>query len=610
MLITLRVLHGQVERVIRTERDTITVGRSTGCTIVIDDIGLSRTHCQFERTGQRLFVRDLNSRNGTRIEGEVVSKSVVRPGERVTCGNAVLTFERMEKAPDADDPGMKTVELLLERARPVVAGTNPDAHRLQRMLEMLAPLLRGLDREKSLQGILDAAITLLRAERGFLVLESAGAPAVHLARNARGEDIAAAEAGISRGIVSRVLQEGLALLVEDACTDDELAGLGSVHALQLRSVLCVPLPGTALRGALWLDNRVQRGGFDHRDLALIPFFAELAVITLETGERFAEERSRSRDLEEDVQHGRDDLVRATALLDRVRGEEPLRHDFANIPARSRAMRTALRMADRAAGTDLPVVFTGPAGSGKEYLARAVHAQSARREAPFVAILCASLPADLVVQELRGATGCLYLDGLQDLGAEAQSALLRMLLQAEGKPPLADGARPAARLLAGSTLPLLQLVAASRLLEDLRLRLEGLTVTLPPLAQRAADLPELIDQVLADLGSPFTLGPEARRALCAHTWPGNIVELKGALQRLAVLRARGNPTRSDVEVCIGEQALPLKDAVDDLERRTLERTLAACGGSISEAARQLGLSRPGLRKMLRRLGLRSDPPTGN
>ncbi|MSR74910.1 MAG: FHA domain-containing protein [Planctomycetes bacterium] len=631
MLITLRVLHGQVERVIRTDKDTITVGRSKGCTIAIDDPGLSRTHCQFERTGTRLFVRDLNSRNGTRIEGELVSKSVVRPRERITCANAVITFESMEKEPDADDPGMKTVELLLERARPVSSSVNPEAQRLQRMLEMLAPLLRGLDREKSLQGILDAAIALLRAERGFLVLMGAGAPTVHLARNAQGENLAAADAGISRGILRRVLQEGVALLIDDASSDDALAALGSVHALQLRSVLCVPLPGTALQGALWLDHRAPRGGFDHRDLAIVPFFAELAVVALETGERFAEERSRARDLEEDVERGREELVRMSAVLDRVRGEEPLRHDFGRIPARSRAMRTAVRMADRAAGVDSSVVFVGPAGSGKEHLARAVHAQSSRREHPFVAVLCASLPAGLAETELFGrsaaadqpraraigglfgsaAGGCLYLDGLQNLCAQAQAVLLRGLVQAEGgegNPEVSLSG--SVRIMTGSSLSLAHLVAAGRLDEDLRRRLDGLSINLPSLQQRIVELPELIDQLLLELQSPFTLGPEARRALCAHAWPGNLVELKSVLQRLALLRSRANPGRADVEQCIGEQTLPLRDAVDDLERRAIERTLDACGGSISAAARQLGLSRPGLRKMLRRLGLRDSPEPGN
>lgn len=614
MLITLRVLHARVERVIRTDRETITVGRSSGCTIVLDDPALSRTHCQFERTGQRLFVRDLNSRNGTRIEGELISKSVVRPGERVTCGSAVLTFEKMEKEPDADDPGLKTVELLMERARPLTPVRQPDAQRLQQMLGLLAPLLRGLDREKSLQGILDAAIALLRAERGFLVLVGAAAPSVQLARSAQGEDLAAAEAGISMGIVRRVQQEGVALLVDDAASDEELSALGSVHALQLRSVLCVPLTaGGGVGGVIWLDNRVQRGGFDHRDLALIPFFAELAQIALETGERFAEERSRSRDLEEDIVRGREEVMRATALLDRVRGEEPLRHDFAQFVARSRPMRTTLRLADRAAESDLPVVLVGPTGCGKESLARAIHQRSARAAQPFTAVLCASLPADLVQQELSralqdSAGGTLYLDGLQDLSAAAQSCVLRQVLQTGSS--AAESAQVSVRWMGGSTLPLGELVGTGRFLEELRLRLEGLHIEHPSLAQRATDMPELIDRMLESVQPGMTLGPEARRALCAHDWPGNLAELKSVLQRLSLLRGRGSPTRGEVEECLGPRAQVLRSAVDDLERRTLERTLASCGGSISETARRLGLSRPGLRKMLRRLGLRPPADDGN
>lgn len=631
MLITLRVRHGGLERVLRTERDTITIGRASSCVVVVSDPGLSRTHCQLERTGSRLFVRDLNSRNGTFIDGDRIVKSVLRPGEEITCGNACITFERMDQSPEADDPGMKTVELLLENARPVSVGGGPEPTRLRRMLEMLGPLLRGERARESLHAILDAAIALLGAERGFLILQQEDGPVVEIARGAGELELAREDVVFSRGILARVMSAGVPLLVEDASLDEELGALRSVHELQLRAILCVPIQRPGSFAALWLDSRRARGGFDHRDLALVPLFTELAGMALVAGDKLASAESRVFDLEEDVERTRAAAVELSQRLDRALGEEPLRHDFRRIPAGGRAMRTALRLADRAAGCDLAVVFVGPPGSGKEFLARAVHAQSRRAREPFVSLLCAALPEGLMESELFGhargsfsgaecATpglvgaaekGTLFLDGLQDLPLAAQAVLLRLVESGEYRRVGESKARSAdLRLMTATQVPLDALVAAGKLRADLRFRLEGLSIVLPSLQERPEDLQPLVDQVLADVAPDMLLGPEARRLLAAHDWPGNLVELRAVLMRLGAVRSRQQPVRAEVQAALGGGARLLHEAVEELEQRLVQRALEASEGNHSLAARTLGLSRLGLRKMMRRLGLKPPPETGN
>jgi Nif-specific regulatory protein len=631
MLITLRVRHAGLERVLRTERDTITIGRAASCVVVLSDPGLSRTHCQLERTGARLFVRDLNSRNGTFVGGERIMKSLIRPGEEVSCGSALITFERMDPSPAAEDPGLKTVEVLLDKARPVSVGGGPEVIRLRRMLDLLGPLLRGERARESLHAILDSAIALLGAERGFLIMQRADGPVVEIARAAGAAEVPLEEVVFSRGILARVMAAGVPLLVEDASLDQELGALRSVHELQLRAILCVPIQHPGSSAALWLDSRRARGGFDHRDLALVPVFSELVAAALVAGEKLASAESRVLDLEEDVERTRAAAAELSQKLDRALGEEPLRHDFRRIPAGGRVMRTALRVADRAAASDLPVVFLGAAGTGKEFLARAVHAQSARRGAPFVSLLCAALPEGLVESELfghargsfTGATadtpglvgaadkGTLFLDGLQDMSLAAQAAVLRLVEYGEYRRVGESKVRRAdVRIMSSSQVPLDALVASGKLRSDLRFRLEGLCVNLPTLLERPEDLSTLVDQLLLELASDMTLPQEARRRLAAHDWPGNLVELRAVLARLGALRTRQQPTRAEIEAALGGRVRSLHDAVSDLERRLVERALESAEGNFSQAARELGLSRPGLRKMLRRLGLATPPADVN
>ncbi len=324
--------------------------------------------------------------------------------------------------------------------------------------------------------------------------------------------------------------------------------------------------------------------------------------------------------------------------------EELSGEFRGIVGDAPAMREAIRVIRRAGATDATVLITGESGTGKELAARALHEESPRRAAAFVALNCSALPGDLVESELfghvRGAFtgadrdrdglfvaadgGTLFLDEIGDLAGPAQAKLLRALEAGEVTPVGASKpVRVDVRLVAATNRPLAEMAESGEFREDLLWRLQVVTLALPPLRERRSDVPALATRLLAELaerhGRPVAgLTEAARRALVAWDWPGNVRELRNALERAVVL-AEGpeidvadlpDAIRRDDAPLRGDRAaiegLPYTEAkarvVDAFERSYLSATLERHGGNVSAAARSLGLHRQSLQKMLKRLGL--------
>lgn len=292
-----------------------------------------------------------------------------------------------------------------------------------------------------------------------------------------------------------------------------------------------------------------------------------------------------------------------------------------------ALRDAAR---RLAPTRLPVLVLGESGTGKERLARALHALSDRSAGPFVAVDCAALPAGLVQSELfghaRGAFtgavraregvfqtadgGTLLLDEVADLPASAQAALLRTLAEGEVKP--VGAARPVrvdVRVVAATSQPLADRVAAGAFRADLHHRLAGATLHLPPLRERGDDVLALAAVLLADAavraGRPgLLLGVGAVRALRAARWPGNVRQLRNVLERAAVLAPGDELTAADVSAPAATPPPPLREARAAFERAYLEDLLRSTAGNVSAAARRAGVHRTELHRLLRRHGIQA------
>ncbi len=300
-----------------------------------------------------------------------------------------------------------------------------------------------------------------------------------------------------------------------------------------------------------------------------------------------------------------------------------------IVAESPAMRALLVRAAPIAGADASVVLLGESGSGKEVLARALHANGPRRGKPFVPVNVAALPGDLLESELfghakgafTGAThahsglfvaaegGTLFLDEIGEMPLPLQAKLLRALQ--DGEIRHVGGSTSFSvdvRIVCATHADLRGLVAQSRFREDLYYRLKVFALTVPPLRERVEDIMPLAEMFLERepyKGTGFT--PKARRMLEQHAWPGNVRELANAVKHGAVL-AMGAP--------IGPEHLPDEvthpanvaaattslRSLADVEREHVIRVLEACGGQQTDAARVLGIARNTLWRKMRAFGI--------
>jgi two-component system NtrC family response regulator len=297
------------------------------------------------------------------------------------------------------------------------------------------------------------------------------------------------------------------------------------------------------------------------------------------------------------------------------------------------------MVRRVAQTSVSVLVLGPTGTGKELVARALHACSGRSAGPFVAIHCGALSAELLESELFGHMkgsftgayrdqpglveaahgGTLFLDEVGEMPAAMQVKLLRFL-QEDTFVPVGGRVqkRAEARVVAATHRDLEAMVREGTFREDLFYRLKGVVLRTPALAERAADVPMLATRFLHRVAprTGFTAG--ALAWLTSREWPGNVRELKAVVESAGALIL---PDQHEVDADllrlasgdtddaapapghVDPSAGPLDAALQELELRLVRDAMTAAGGNQSEAARRLGVSRVGLIKKLTRLGLR-------
>jgi DNA-binding NtrC family response regulator/tetratricopeptide (TPR) repeat protein len=287
---------------------------------------------------------------------------------------------------------------------------------------------------------------------------------------------------------------------------------------------------------------------------------------------------------------------------------------------------------RAARAPFPVLIQGESGSGKELVARAIHKLGPRRERRFCALNCAALSDELIEAELfghaRGAFtgavteraglfeeadgGSLFLDEIGELSARAQAKLLRVLQDGEVRRVGENLSRRVdVRIIAATNRRLEQEAAAGRFRSDLRFRLDVVRIEVPPLRDRASDVPLLAARFWNDaagrVGSRATLTPDAMAALTRYEWPGNVRELQNVIAWVAVQSPRrGRIGHAGLPAHVAQAGVPqettFEAAREEFERRFVKAALDNADGQRARAAHALGITRQGLAKMMRRLGL--------
>ncbi len=624
--------------------DVVVVGRSAQADVRVADPRVSRRHARFERTEDGWKVEDLGSQNGVLVNGvRIEEPTLLKSGDVVQIGGVRFEFSTTES--DNGKPFERRFQTEDGSATQAIRGLSREARaaqRLKRVGDLMRELSADVGSEGFFQNLIDAAVDLTGAERGFVIIHAKQGPEFRAARNIGEGERRGHEFEVSWSIAVKVGTTGDGLLIVDALQDPRFGAVESVEQLKLRSVLCVPIRSTTgVQGVLYLDHRLARGAFTADDRDAVEVLADQAGVALDQ-ERLAGDLRRRREEVEGLNRRLKERVdEQETELRRVRdavGHGPDDPDigYRSLIGASARMDELRALLAKAAPSELPVLVYGESGVGKELVARCLHKNGNRAAKPFLAVNCASFPESLLENELfghvRGAftgadqarkglfesahQGTLFLDEIECMSAAMQSRLLRVLQEGEVRPVGGQTTvRVDVRVVAASNREVKKLVTEGKFREDLYYRLRVLQVTVPALRDRREDVPLLVGHFLKKHAPEgCTLSPEALDVLQAYAWPGNVRELENEIRRCAVLagpvivpESLSRHVVDGVKMLVGEESSfhDLNALVESIESREILKALRRTDGNKTKAADLLGISRFTLQRKLDKYGIAAE-----
>ena len=607
----------QLQQVIIIRTNVAVIGRGQDCDIRIDDPLASRHHCRFEIVGDQLFVVDVDSRNGSWVSGERVSRQTFLTGDVLRIGSTTLQLH------GGIDQRLDSVE----------STQTQQLSREQQSLNTLMVTVRNMQFESRVPQlsalVVDAAISLCRAERGFLFLLDKNKVSSSLARNFAHEIVASPEEKFSQTLIERAIQSNNPVIVEDASADSKFSGVESISDLGLRSVIAVALRHQdKVLGVLAIDHRLTRGAFgpvESEMLQSLAIMSALNFVNLNQRQHLVELRRRNLFLQKQEA--------AVEAVDHVLPQT----EFPGIVGSSAAMKKLFSEMEKIISSDVPVVIEGESGTGKELVARALHFQSDNSSAPFIVENCGALSESLLESELFGHVkgaftgasqdrkgrfvqadgGTIFLDEIAEMSESMQTRLLRVLQEGEVRPVGSDEiVKVNVRVIAATHQNLLQKAQRGSFREDLYYRLKIVGLNVPPLRERKGDIPQLVEylmhQVSSNSGrSPRVFSEDALVALQAYSWPGNIRELRNEIERLSIID-RGQVEATDLsEIVLGaessenlhfDERATLPERVREVEIQAIRQVVTLEGGNRTAAARSLGVSRYALLRKIEKYAI--------
>jgi transcriptional regulator with GAF, ATPase, and Fis domain len=478
------------------------------------------------------------------------------------------------------------------------------------LYQLSKELLQYTDYDQMLDCLVKQSLSILGGDRGFLVLLQGESYDLKVVKNWSPEEYEGGREPISRTIIAEVIEHGAPLLIEDATQDRRFEMRQSVRDLVIRSVLVAPLSIEGqIAGVLYLESRSNRHFFTEQELSVFTEIIELAgrILGVSLQRFLLEERNQQ-------------LERELSSRPRIEGIFTQDPNFLSI----------LESVTHVASSDIPVLIQGQSGTGKELIARALHQQSPRAKQPFLTINCGAISANLLESELFGHVkgaftgafknkaglvavahkGTLFLDEIGELPRELQAKLLRTLQFGEIQPVgSTQSHRYDVRFVAATNRDLELEAKEGRFREDLLFRLNTVTIHLPTLRERAADILPLfyffLDRELANLHRARpSIDPNLEKLLTRYHWPGNIRELENEVRRLLALcpgqaplsSSRLSPRILAAQYGTAEAKLP---TLAENEKELILKHLTRAAGNRTHAAESLGVSREGLRNMMKR-----------
>jgi transcriptional regulator with GAF, ATPase, and Fis domain len=609
------------------------IGREKSNGLCIRQPSVSRRHCLIRRQGEQFTLVDLDSFNGTFVNGLPVTEQVLKHGDQLGVGDTRLLFltEEAQDAADSDrvllDDGTLDTTSALRLAREDSFPLEPDQavtrlHQTTSAARYLSALLKlstavgTIQNLESLQRLLlESALGTIPAGHGAVLLTDGG---VEECTSVYGLDKRAGAKQpirVSRTVAEQAIRRGVAILSNNVREHRAFNDAESLMSTQTNALLCVPLAlGERISGLIYLASSDPETVFDDRHLDVLTAIAGIGAVALENVRRLEWLRGENERLREqlDIEH--------------------------NLIGQSARMQEVYQFIARGAPTDATVLIRGESGTGKELAARAIHANSPRAHKPFVAINCAALTETLLESELfgheRGAFtgaiaqkkgkleladgGTLFLDEIGELKPELQAKLLRMLQErviervGGNKQIKID-----IRVVSATNKDLLRAIGEGAFREDLYYRLNVLEFVMPPLRERPEDIPLLATYFVARYSQKckrqvLGISHEARACLTRYEWRGNVRELENVIERAIVIGSTEQITPDDLPAAISQTrrpgALPLKyhDAIREFRKQLGQNALESANGNYTEAAKLLGIHPNNLHRLMRTTGARRAP----
>ena len=609
-----------------------TIGRDPANVVAIIDPSVSRKHCLLRREEDGRFqIRDLDSRNGTMVNGVPVKEQWLRHGDEIATGDSIFLFLLEEE----NRPGSKS-RVVLEDLQPTaetrlihpkeavylqpdrllkeLPATSQVSKNLNALLKISRVVHAIRDLEELQAQLLDLIFEVVPAGRGAILLSDGEAQdfsSMYARTRQGGEQLVR----VSRTIARKVMKENVAILGVDVGSSGNFREVESLVASHVRSLVCVPLSVfQRMIGCIYLDNTSAANRFHEDHLQLMAGVAGVSAVALDNARRLQW-------LEQENQR----------LTTEIRQDQSL-------VGEGERMKDVFQFLARVAPTDSTVLIEGESGTGKELVAKALHRNSPRAGKPFVAINCAAIPETLLEDDLfgheRGAFtgaaaqkkgrlevadgGVVFLDEIGDLAPPLQVKLLRVLQEREfdrvgGTHPIKINIR----LIAATNRDLDEAVRKGEFRQDLYYRLAVVKITMPPLRERREDIAMLTRHFVQKHAmrcrvKAKPISREAMAALVNYEWPGNVRELENAIERALVMGSSDMVLLEDLPESLLEQTVPdevtegkYHASVKEHKKRLILDVVEQTGGNYVEAAAILGVHPNYLHRLIRNLQLKDE-----
>jgi Nif-specific regulatory protein len=629
-----------------------TIGRSTTNRIVLTDDLCSRAHCEVFQSNGQWMIRDLDSRNGTYIDGQQISGDhELQPDRLIEIGNSdlALLYELRDEVPlfaqlgdlERDtDPALNLVFEERDEDQPEIvsrkresryrkidqdsSSENHSSGKQVARLYRLAMEMGGQQNAKQLsEVVLNGLLSATVADIGAILLippelsEPVPSDLRVISFKSEGE---LPYQKVSRYLSESTFETKEAILARDVADDSKLATRDSLGRIHANSVICAPIrQADRIYGLIHLYSTNPDNSLDEDELEYTLAVADQTATALAS---LHEKESLAAGLE-DVRHEYETLKEQISRTGQIVGD-------------SQSVLELREQIERIAPTDATVLIRGESGVGKELVARAIHERSNRRSQPFITMNCAALSETLLESELFGHEkgsftgaigrkigkfeqangGTLFLDEVGEMGPAIQAKFLRVL---EGHPfervGGSDRIEVDVRVVAATNRDLESAVKENTFRKDLYFRLHVVQIEVPPLRERLEDIPLLANYFLARVSSRSgqnakTLSDDAIRALMEYHWPGNIRELQNTVERTVILSQGDQIQADDIRLsalelpkAIAQTEQPVRtdpeQSLEEIEQQHILTVLEETGWNKSKAAQILGIERSTLDRKLKK-----------